>query len=245
MSNKKYKTAMLLMGIIALLSISSCVSIALRSIGVFSYEARLVNLSHHEKEVLMIPMHHIGTHEFYADVAHKIDSLQRLGYVGYVESVSIRDLDSIDADQYYRKSRKLMGVNTTKYYDTLTRKVMGKFTYRGRHNLRMQPSYAKLKVDTANMVFADTQMHLIIRDWEQKHGKIELEDCDWETALTDDYECKHLGSQNRSIFMRDYVQSMRNDYVVHLIDSLPHDKILLVYGSAHLSGFEKLLQEKK
>jgi hypothetical protein len=51
---------------------------AYRYIGVFDKEAKEKRISNEKKELVFIPMHHVGKKEFYDDVKKKIDSLHQL-----------------------------------------------------------------------------------------------------------------------------------------------------------------------
>lgn len=234
-----------LLALLAVILLQSCLTMALGQIGVFNTESQLKSLDFWEdREVYMIPMVHVGTAAFYADVGKKVDSLQQLGYVAYLETTVIHDLDSVEVDAYQRKIRKLLGVHVGQYYDTVSGKIANRFKYRGKTPITNQPPYHKMRVNTAQSVLADLPLHMLIRSFEESHGEIVLENCDWDTDFEAAYRCKTLPMSKKRIFSEDYVQKMRNEHVLKLIDSLPHEKVVLIYGGGHYEQFEKLLRNR-
>ncbi|PKP24057.1 MAG: hypothetical protein CVU03_13890 [Bacteroidetes bacterium HGW-Bacteroidetes-2] len=65
------------------LLLASCNSFYLKTlekVGVFNENTVIDSIEFKCKEILFIPMHRIGTGNFYQDVKHKADSLQKLAF---------------------------------------------------------------------------------------------------------------------------------------------------------------------
>jgi len=223
-------TALLL---IALLS-TSCMSLALRVLGVYNTEAGLSLYSDGTKTMVYIPMRHIGTKEFYADVKHKVDSLQAEGYIVFMESVRVTDsLTQPQKDTLKLKLRKLTGVTIRKegYLDTINHKLMGR-NFKNRRGLVNQPKYSHLGVDTIKGRVVDVPMNRLIKQYESQYGNIVLDACDYTTPLEDKYKCgKEKNSRSNEMILK-----YRNKNLADAIIAEKHTKIAVLYGAAHESG---------
>lgn len=233
--------------IILTLSLTSCASMflekALEKVGIFDDKAMIENLEHSRKNLLFIGMHHIGRKEFYDDVSKKVDSLQNDGFVVYYEFVKKNETnDSITNDIYKKKLRKLTGLKNTKYYDSLTKKIGGKYKYKGDFNLMNQPKYMNLGVDMKTAINADVEVVTMIDEFEIKYGEIILDECDLNTkSNSTEYECDKLNSELSNKFNEEYILNFRNKYLADEINSSSHNKILVIYGKNHLEGLSKEL----
>lgn len=183
-------------------------------------------------------MHHIGKQEFYDDVSYKIDSLQQKGYTVFYEQVTLdKNMDSVIKDNYSRKFRKLIGLNGYGYYDTLTGVVSGKYKYKGKEKLVNQPRLAKLITNLESAVNADVELNEVIDIFEIKYGKIELNECDLNTAFrTGEYKCGKVNKKLRDNFRKDFVLKYRNENLAREITNTTQNNIVVVYGKAHAFG---------
>ena len=231
--------------ILLLLSLTSCASILnkriIKRLGVEDKNTKLRFINGPEKDILFIPMHHVGRKAYYADVAHKIDSLQQLNYTVFYEGVR----DNIETDSTVRKLslmklRKILGFfpqGHKGYLDTTTNTIAGVLKYKGAYTLINQPSYQKLKVDSTTAINGDVSLTELIRDFEKHHGEIPLDSCDYKVSFKDSiYPCKKAKRHVRKQFKRRYVMQFRNQSLAQKIAQSDKRKILVVFGEAHFSG---------
>lgn len=214
-------------------------SVGLKRTGVFDTKSKLKTLKYKEQKILFLGMHHIGRKEFYDDVAKKVDSLQKLGYVVFYEMVAnTKKTDTLIAIKNAMKLRKLMGIPGEKYLDTTTNIIAGRIKYRGKHKLMNQPRYRDLKVDTLTAIWGDVSMNELITAFEKEHSEIKLDSCDYKFSLKDkNYKCKEKIDRGRLIdFKMKYIADYREKHLVKKIIESKKNKVLIVYGKNHYSG---------
>lgn len=185
-----------------------------------------------DKTIVFVPMVHVSTPEFYQDVKTKLDSLRTMGYVVFYESVAFdtKKYNHKELDTIYRKFRKLVGFNLTNYKDS-TNKSIPKFysndKYISQNNDLIGIEKNDLKVDLP----ADT----IIKLYEKKVEKIILSDCDFNTPLQAEYNCKTL-----NWFYA--IHTFRDDFIEKKTLASDYKKIAMVYGSEHFHFYRGTLQ---
>ncbi len=218
--------------------ISAVLNQALEKVGVFDDKAELKMISTNDKNLIFIGMHHIGRKEFYDDMARKVDSLQRQGYVVLYELIKKSNgIDSVSNDIYKKKFRKIMGIANTKYYDTINNLIAGRFKYKGNYKLTNQPSYNNLKVDMENAKNIDVELVDLIKAFELKHGEIDLDDCDQETKSDSPvYDCNRIDNDRAELFKNEFVFTYRNKNIANEIHNSTEKNILVIYGKNHFDG---------
>jgi hypothetical protein len=223
---------------IALLAMlcTSCMSLALSVMGINKKESGYSVYSDSIKTVVFIPMKHIGPKEFYANVKHRVDSLQKEGYIVFMESVRVTDsLTDGQKDTLKRKVRKLTGVTLSKegYLDTINGRLLGR-KFKNRHGLINQPRYSKLGVDTiGGSRIVDVPMNMIIEEYEKQYGTIILNECDFTTPFEDKYKC---GRENKAQADA-MILNHRNRHLADAVLAEKHNKIVILYGALHEIGF--------
>ncbi|MCV6628850.1 MAG: hypothetical protein OIF50_03220 [Flavobacteriaceae bacterium] len=230
-----------------LFGLFSCKSIlvnkALKRMHAFDTQVRLIPLEVTDKEVLFLPMHHIGRPLFYKQVGKTLDSLQKQGFVVYYEGVHPNNNLSKEAqDTNDRKLRRMLGVSLNiPYYDTVQKVLLGRYKYKGRHLLTNQPKVSKMGVDSLQAVAADVSVQQLVDKYEKEHGAIELDSCDIATPLTQfSYPC-YQGSTSKTEFRKTYVVGYRNTILKEFIAQSKSNKIVLLYGSGHLEDLKQQL----
>lgn len=225
----------------------SCVSIndVLEKYGVFSENAVIKDISNKHKKIVFIEMHHLGRPEFYSDVAHKTDSLQKDGYMVFYESVTVdSSTDSLTIETYKKKFRKISGINSVEYYDTITNKIAGKYQYKGKYKLINQPNYSDLNLNNEKALNVDVTLNTLIDKFEEKYGEIKLNECDKNTAFdAEKYKCKPMDRGLRYVFHLEFIIDYRNEALAKKIINYERQKILVIYGKAHFDGLLKNLQK--
>ena len=206
--------------------------------GIFDTKSELKIIESKNQRIIFIGMHHFGKEEFYDDVANKIDSLQKLDYTVFYESVGKhKETDSLTAIKNFKKLRKLMGFFPSEYIDTTTNIIDNKIKYKGKHKLINQPRYSKLRVDSLTAIKADIDITELILEFEKKNGDIKLDSCDLETELTNkNYKCKKVNKNLLREFKMEYLRGFREKHLAQVIKKSNKSKVLVIYGDAHFFG---------
>jgi hypothetical protein len=211
------------------LLLSSCKAIkALKEI--HSEKAEVVSFSNNEKTVKFIPMHHIGKPEFYEEVKLLVDSFKKEGFIVFYEGVKPYEKnDSVSLDQYQRKFRKFIGISldSTKYIEVLHEKNHFK-------NLVGQPKYADLGISEQDQNVDITKTELI-EAYEKKFGEIQLEPGDYSMPLVKTNVLPaplKLPKKN----VQDIIVTYRDQHLAKNIHLSTYNKILVIYGKAHVKG---------
>lgn len=229
---------------LTLFSLLSCtsfkVNLAFKIKGVYDDDVKLSKVTNEEKEVIFIPMHHLGTKLFYDDVKTKIDSLKKIGYFFYTEEVKGNKKDSITV----RKSIKLTGIpfsrNNAGYKHFFDSIYKGKVKYK--KEIFDQPSPSKFGLDESNSKTVDVTLKEMIDYYESKYGEIKLEPCDFEKSFYEKPSCKHKPAGEK---VRDDVYlDFRNRNVIKTLFNDDHKKVAIIYGAEHFRGIREELLKK-
>jgi hypothetical protein len=229
---------------LALFGLSSCtsfkVNLAFKLLGVYDENVKLSKVTNEEKEVIFIPMHHIGTALFYDDVKLKIDSLKKIGYFFYTEEVKGSKKDSITV----RKSIKLTGIpfsrNNAGYKHFFDSIYNGKVKFKKK--IFDQPSPAKFGLDESSSKTVDVTLKEMIAYYESKYGEIKLEPCDFEKSYYEKSNCKYkpVGKKVKD----DVYLNFRNKNIIKTLLNDNHKKVAIIYGAEHFKGIrEELLKQ--
>jgi hypothetical protein len=208
--------------------------------------ASLEKIEYRNKEIYFIPMVHFGDETFYTDVRKKIDSLRKSNFVIYYETVkNPLNIDSLDSDISKRKFRKLYGKSiTSKRYDTITKKLRGKYKYVGKDKIINQPNRESLNINNDDKK-VDIPIITLISEFEKKYGKIKLSNCDFRTDLKKvTYKCKKINKELSSAFKRKFILKLRNEFVVNKVISSSDNRILIIYGASHLNEIKRMIEHK-
>jgi hypothetical protein len=197
-------------------------------------DADLVELRSQVKTVEFIPMHHVGTQEFYDHVAQIVKFFKAAGYKVYFEGVELESkMDSATADLYDRKFRKMIGVSL----DTL-----GYAHYFHEHglfrNLVDQPRYDEFGVDTTD-VNVDVEKYQLVDAYEKKYGEIELSSTDKKLTMDEPYPGKERLPMKK---VRYAIVDFRNEHLANYIQNSADEKIVVIYGEEHVEGTFQVLK---
>ena len=237
--------------LVTILTLTSCASIfnkrIINRLGVENEKTELKFIDSKAKEIIFIPIHHVGRKEYYNDIAHKVDSLQKLNYFVFYEGVvDDKEKDSLIRRKSLLKLRKIMGFfpqGQKGYLDTTTNIIAGKIKYRGKYKLINQPNYKQLKVDRLTSTRADISLTELITDFEKNYGQIELNNCDYKTDFTEKkYKCGKAKKKLRKKFKNEYIEDYRNKYLAEKLFKSEKNKILVIYGDNHFFGLYRELK---
>ncbi|MCF6131303.1 hypothetical protein [Flavobacterium wongokense] len=230
--------------ILLTICLTSCLNfkanLAFKLVGAFDDSIKLSKLSSNEKEVVFIPMHHLGTKLFYEDVKTNIDSLKKEGYFFYTEEVSVKRTDTITI----RKAIRITGIPFSKdnsgykhYFDSI---YNGKV--RLKKELMNQPKYFMLGLDSLNSENVDVTYRDMVNYYENKYGEIILQPCDFEKSFYEIPNCKEKAIEKSQ--RRELIIDFRNRNVVNTILKEKRKKIAIIYGEDHFKGIkEELLKQ--
>ncbi|MGM0635930.1 MAG: hypothetical protein ACQESK_07670 [Bacteroidota bacterium] len=185
---------------------------------------------YNEKEdaaIIAFAMAHINTPEYYQQIKDSVLNLKDAGYTLYYEGVGLdKGTDSLTIDTLVRKFRKVTGFH-----------VFSEGAYLDPDNKTIPAYFKKEKfisqtpfntgVDTTQDIRADLTLNQLIKSYEERYQAIELDDCDFETPFQEKYECETKGNSFSLI------STLREEYLKRVIDSLKHQKIVLLYGGSH------------
>jgi hypothetical protein len=227
-------------------SLSSCLTnIALKSMGVTETKVQVKYISNNEKQIVFLPMHHIGTEAFYKDEVRLVDSLVKSGYVVFYEGIYKGLItDSLQLDTMIMKFRKITGIPSKKnskeqgYLDTANNTILGrKSTLIKKYKLRNQDVKYFKQFDSTIVKNVDIDLVNMIMFYEKKYGKIVLENFDYNIKIGEEY--KHKASREKRKYI---IEAARNTIVSEAVLKHRENKIALVYGKAHYNGVLKNLQ---
>ncbi len=138
-----------------------------------------------DKQVVYLPMVHVGRGDYFPEVKKFVDSMRNNGFHVFYEGIYLReDITEEDWDIYIRKFRREMGHAPTDSYADPDNKSLPRWLkkYEGQtlENTGINP-----ETDT-NIDFELTEL---IDTYEEKYKEIQLTDCDFETPLLEKYKC--------------------------------------------------------
>ena len=215
------------------------VNLAFNLMGMYDDYAKLDKLTNNNKQVIFIPMHHIGTKRYYDDVKKKIDSLENSGFHFYTEMVNGDANDTMAV----LKIRKITGIPSSKenkgYREMLDSIYNGKIKYK--KELIDQPSYKDMGLDSIKSKNVDVTINEMIHYYEAKYGEIKLEKCDYETSINKKSTCK--GKSINKKHSADAMINFRNKHIIEELLKDKNEKIAIIYGAQHFIGIrEELLK---
>ena len=217
----------------------SCTRTILSTIGIFDNHCTIKTISAPGKQILYLPMHHIGTPAYYRHVIKLVDSLHRAGFIVCYEMLGISPkTDWATRDVLVRKYRKLTGSLQIGGYITKDGLLMGK-QYPFLRKLINQPRGAILGLDSTTDVHLDVTLEQLMQAWETKYGKVLLDLCDWQTGYAQPYPCVKKYKQR---VINCFLTTYRDQFIASGIRSMPETKIALLYGANHFKGIAEHLQ---
>lgn len=186
-----------------------------------------------DREVVYLPMVHVGKPDFYAKVKHTLDSLRAGGYAVFYESIEAdKEIDSLERDLVSRKLRRIIGI----YPDYANKKLFKILDIKG---FVIQTKSNIGIVDSLD-IRADLSLNKLIASYEIERGEVTLSEYDLKTPLKNKYKVENL-NQVDSDFLTD---TIRNNYLVKLVNESEEERIAVIYGAAHMLPLFKGLQKQ-
>jgi hypothetical protein len=195
--------------------------------------------SYKDKTVIFTPLTHFGQKEYYESLKDSLIHWKKNGFTVFYEKISSGrinlGLDIIAYDRLLRSFRRIDGGNsgTSEDYEAEVQKVF--------KNGIGQPDYADLGIDSTD-IHADITLLELVNKIEELYGEIKLDSCDFATALDSAYNCsKGFKLKKLEPVYVDY----RNEVVVEKIMNSKQERIIVLFGSAHIKGMKKLLKNEE
>lgn len=192
------------------------------------------------RDVIVIPLMHTGTEDYYKKVKDYLTTLRNDGYVVYYEGIGTADFqllaDSLRSryDTIQRKFRKVTGMHLTGYDETDNKSLP--FKTRG----GQVAETPELKGITDKDIHADLSIAELIKRYEAAKGEIVLTDYDFQTDLLGKYKLPRAERKKYSSFFM--LQTLRNEYVEELLQKYRHPKVVIAYGAGHYWFLIAILQ---
>lgn len=221
-------------------TILSCTSqifnYALQKQGIYDDSVSVKKIKYKEKEIIFLPMHHIGTEKFYTHVNDKIDSLRKLNYFFFTEKVDTKNSEKSDL----MKLRKIIGFALpNEGYEKILDSILTEKKIVLKTKIVFQPNYSEWKLDDNNSKNTDATVRELINYYESEYGEIRLEECDLAvTDVSNSTKCKknkHAGAYETLVL------NYRNNLIANAIKNDSRQKIALIYGAGHYEGVKKIL----
>lgn len=199
------------------------------------------------QHVIVVPLMHTGTEDYYKKVKDYLITLRNGGYVVYYEGIGTVDpqllTDSLRPkyDTIQRKFRKVTGMHLTDYDETNNQSLP--FKTKG----KQVTETPELKGITNRDLHADLFITELVKRYEVDKGEIVLTDYDFQTDLLAKYKLPRTEQGKYSSFHM--LQTLRNEYVGELLQKYQHPKVVIAYGAGHYwfliailqnMGFEKI-----
>ncbi|WP_127845402.1 hypothetical protein [Psychroflexus aestuariivivens] len=177
--------------------------------------------------IVAFSMVHIHEPEYYKNIKDSVLSLKAKGYKMYYEGLSLDDnTDSLTVDTLVRKFRKVVGLQmfSEKGYLDPDNKSIPKYFKKEKF---VHQTTENVGIDTLTDINADMSLNQLVASYEKEYGDIKLEDCDFDTPFMEEYDCETTGNSY------DFLQTIRNDHLIEMIENSEHKKIIIIYGAAH------------
>ncbi|MFK8297104.1 hypothetical protein ACI76O_01780 [Capnocytophaga cynodegmi] len=211
-------------------SISSCQCLLLKTFGVTKSALKHKRVMvKGDREIIYIPMVHLGKQTYYDEVKAFVTEKRKQGYKIYYEAV-LTDTVALrkgQLDTLRLKRRKLLGFHLSNYSDE-NNKSMPK-CYKKYVGQTLDNTGVSQRTDTN----ADLRFEEIIARYEAKYGEIPLDECDYSTPLNAHYQCNPIPNVHRSNSKYRFTQEFRNEHLEKLLIDSKDKKILLLYGESH------------
>lgn len=199
---------------------------------------QLTKVENNTKEVVFLPMKHFAAKEFYNDVKSKIDSLKKIGFYFFYESVNA----SVEDETTLRKLRKINGMPISKPGLGYMYLIDSVYKFKLKRELIDQPKYKELGVDSLLGKRVDLSLKEIITVYESKYGEIKLEACDFESPVYEKTTCSNNKPERKII--DDLLLTQRNQKIVNEVLSHKQLKIAMIYGEEHFKEIKEALLSK-
>ncbi len=232
------------------ITLVSCnTSLVVQSSGVLRDASRKFELRNGNRTIIYFPMRHLGTRVYYDQIQRAVDSLQKSGYVVFYESIAYQVDSAAQRDRYDRKFRKLtgnrLGLQQCIEIPGDTSKILRAPMYRKLgQRIISQPDYSFFLVNYETAVNADIPKNKLLDDFEYKYGVIQLDPCDYTTALNEPYNCKPVKTALKNKFDKEFVMAKREENLASLVADAAQQKILILFGTSHFKGFLRNLQAR-
>lgn len=151
------------------------------------------------------------------------------------------DTNNVSLDTIaFKKLRKINNIDFTVDYANADNSALQIFIRK--YDLIAQPKYEQLNVK--KFLWADVHYLEQINRFESQFGVVRLDSCDLATPLGGSYKCESFPKSTRNKFKTEIAFGYRNRKLAEKIINSPHEKILVIFGKAHLKGLKEELEKQ-
>lgn len=187
---------------------------------IFKYKKVLVK---DNREIIYLANAHLGSEKYFEEIKDYINQKRKEGYVIYYEGITREDIENENLqDTLNLKFRKLLGYSLKGSYADEDNKSLPKCfkKYVGQ-------TMTNTGINNATDINVDLSLNKLLDLYEAKYGKINLDECDFNTPLNEKYKCGHLNAEYT------ISHKFRDEYLIEKLLNSKDDKIVLLYGRAH------------
>ncbi|WP_157909204.1 hypothetical protein [Capnocytophaga stomatis] len=217
--------------ILLAISISSCQCLLLKTFAITKSALKQKRVMiKGDREVIYIPIAHLGKQAYYDEVKTFVTEKRNQGYKIYYEAVLV-DTSAVKKGQLdilSLKTRKLIGYHLSFNYADKDNKSLPK-CYKKYVGQTLENTGVLQEID----VNADLRLEEVIARYEAKYGEIPLDECDYNTPLNAPYKCNAIPDKHRSNSDYSFTREFRDEHLKQLLINSEDKKILLLYGKAH------------
>ncbi|MBS9767021.1 MAG: hypothetical protein KGV44_05720 [Flavobacteriaceae bacterium] len=212
------------------LLLSSCNSLIVRPLlRKMSKELVVEELKNKQKEVTFVRMVHIARPEFYDQVAKEVKKAKENGAILFYEFIDFDTKDTLTL----RKVQKIAGfVASPKNYAKMTKKVLKKGVLEPQDNTKF------LNLVNNKDFIVDYTPQRFVKEYEEEFGEIVLTKEDLALSL-DEVNKNTVPEENKERIILDH----RNKHLAKEVQQAKSNKIVILYGADHFTGFMKELQK--
>ena len=215
---------------------SSLINYALEKKGLYDENISIQSYKYENKEIVFLPMQHIGREEYYTNVKNKIDSLKSENYIFFYEKIINNTADTLDLYKF----RKIIhfAVPQNGYINLLDSLYKSGLDFK--YKLVNQPNIESFGLSNSNSYNIDLSIKEIVNNVERTKN-IVLESCDIMNSYRQTYKCKNKFLSEEE--WRRYIITDRDKNLFDEVKNSNFQKIAIIYGKAHLTEFENLISK--
>jgi len=178
-----------------------------------------------DKEIIYVPIVHIGTERYYREIKEFLEHKRADGYTIYYEGVTYGE-SNISLEEKYildLKLRRLLGFHLTALNNTQNHSLPD-FVNNSRNTYQ---SKENIGIDTLADINIDLTRQELVYLYESEYDKIHLDTCDFNTPLLEKYSCSKGDAYYKVVY------SYRDKALIGKLLKSKHNRIVLVFGKSH------------
>lgn len=176
------------------------------------------------KEIIYIPLVHLGSEKYYKEISDFLTKKRNEGYIVFYEGVKQSvGLDLEEDNLVDLKLRRLIGFHLTNL-DEKENKSLPKYV---NHSRSVHQTKEKLGLDTFKDINADLTRMELVNLYEGEYGEVLLDSCDFNTPLYEKYNCSKAQAYYKVVY------TYREDALIEKILATEYNNIVVLFGKSH------------